>query len=82
MPGQEILKNCKGKVKANTCYCMRTDINVNNAMKKSSMCMHTGDFVAKEFHVQFSFFFVFNQILWSKQAACQIMFYLMTEKLM
>lgn len=50
-------KNYKGNIKANTCYCIRTDINVNNAIKKSSMFRHTGGFVAKEFHTQFSFSF-------------------------
>lgn len=51
------LKNYKGKVKANTCYCIRTYINVNNAIKKFNMFRHTGGFVAKEFHIQFSFSF-------------------------
>lgn len=40
---------------ANTCYCIRTYINVNNAVKKSSMFVHTEIFVAKVFNVQFSF---------------------------
>lgn len=47
------LKNYKGKVKGNTCYCIRTDINVNNAIKKSSVFTHTGGSVAKEFRIQF-----------------------------
>lgn len=51
------LKNYKGKVKANNYCCIRTGINVNNTVKKSSMFMHTGGFVAREFHIQFSFSF-------------------------
>lgn len=48
------VKHYKRKVKANTCYCIRTDISINNAIKKSSILMHTRGFVAKEFHIQFS----------------------------
>lgn len=51
------IKHYNGKVKANTCYYIRKDISINNAVKKSSILMHTGGFVAKEFHIQFSFSF-------------------------
>lgn len=51
------LKQYKGKVQANTCYCIRTDIKVNNAIKKFSILTHTEGFAAKEIHTQFSFSF-------------------------
>lgn len=51
-----MLKKLQRKCKGKTCYCIRTDINGNNAIKKSSMFVHTEIFIAKVFNVQFSFF--------------------------